>query len=349
MRDRLLQLDILKALAIIAVILIHTTSLSFKYLGNQNLPLIFDQFLRFSVPLFVAVSGYLLAQKYLQATFTFQGFFKKRVLKLLPPYLMATAFIYFYLHYLTQEPQQNFNIFQIIFFGRADYHLYFVPMLFQLYLLFPLILYFYKKARKTTIIAALIIQIAVILISQLIQKHTVTVNFLWGDQQQYLFSLTWIFYFVIGSALFDLNNSKPKIFKKLKVIAPLLLVSGFVLAAASAQQNFKTNNDLIRTTNFNRIPVLLYASGFITTALVWQDKILNLFGITQKFLVSIGQKSYSIYLIHTVVIRFVYQNFKPNNFLSFVIFSLIVIYVSLIIAHILSQLSLLWGKRTFLN
>ena len=37
----------------------------------------------------------------------------------------------------------------MLIYGQADYHLYYVPMIFQLYLIFPLIFYFLKKDNIT--------------------------------------------------------------------------------------------------------------------------------------------------------------------------------------------------------
>lgn len=182
MPKRSAGIDILKAIAIIAVILIHTTSISFRFIKPENINyyLIFDQILRFSVPLFVATSGFLLAAKYLNQTLEIKEFFQKRALKLIPLYLVWTGIIYYYLHYLSAEHQAQFSVFQIIFLGKADYHLYFVPMLFQLYLLFPIVLYFYRRSKILTMVVTLLIQLTVISFSLAIRSETIKVDFLWG-------------------------------------------------------------------------------------------------------------------------------------------------------------------------
>jgi surface polysaccharide O-acyltransferase-like enzyme len=62
------QTQSLKGLAIGAVVLIHTVNMLIGHaLPNSqfwNVLVVFDQILRFCVPLFVALSGYALASKY---------------------------------------------------------------------------------------------------------------------------------------------------------------------------------------------------------------------------------------------------------------------------------------------
>ncbi|MBI3342386.1 acyltransferase [Candidatus Curtissbacteria bacterium] len=331
MPKRIAAIDILKALAIIAVILIHTTSVSFNYVklaSIQNL-LIFDQFLRFSVPLFVATSGYLLAIKYLNQNLKLSEFFQKRALKLLPSYLVWTAIIYIYLHYFTHEPQQHYSLFEIIFLGRADYHLYFVPMLFQLYLLFPVILYLYKKNRAATILGTLIIQLSVIAFSLAIRNQTIKVNFLWGDQQQYLFCLTWVFYFTLGILIFDLKNKER--FKKLPLITLGLTLAGFYAAVSQSITIFTKTHQLIDATTFTRYPIVLFASGAISSVLLFGEKLESLFEPVKNFFAAIGKSSYTIYLMHTIVLRIVYNKlFIGENHPNLWLFPVLVVTISVL-------------------
>lgn len=337
MPKRSSAIDILKASAIIAVILIHTTSIAFRFIKPENINyyLIFDQVLRFSVPLFVAISGFLLSAKYLNQKLEIKEFFQKRALKLLPSYLVWTGIIYFYLHYLSTEPQQQFSIYQIIFLGKADYHLYFVPMLFQLYLLFPIILYFYKRSKILTIIGTLAIQLVLIFFSLGIRAEIIKVNFPWGDQQQYLFSLSWIFYFTLGIFLFDYKSRIQKTRLKLALIALT-----FISFAATANQSisiFTKSHQLIDATTFTRFPIILFATSFVATALLFLEKLESLTPVVKKFIAEIGKSSYTIYLLHTIVIRLVYPQIEPVNFQKYLLFSIAVIFISITVSLIITK------------
>lgn len=350
MHKRIASIDILKAATIVAVILIHTTSASYSFLAPQQLNyfLTLDNFLRFSVPLFVALSGYLLAAKYLNQKLALKEFFLKRALRLLPSYLIWTAIIYIFLHYFTKEPQQQFSIFQIIFLGRADYHLYFVPMLFQLYLLFPLILYLYQKHKLVTLLTSLVLQSAVFLFSLAVQDQIIKVNFLWGDQQQYLLCLTWIFYFTLGIFLFDFKSRS-----RLKTIFLVLTGLGLAVTVYQSFSIYNKTHELISATTFTRFPVILYATGFVGSVLTFSDKLERLNTIAKNLLVTIGKSSYTIYLMHTIVLRLVYEQMvtvdkKLNIFLFPILVILISITTGILITKatklIITQLALLKPK-----
>lgn len=338
MNQRLEQVDILRAIAITAVIIIHSISINIipflTFQPQLNILIGIDQLMRFSVPFFFAISGYLLAARYLHSPIQIKSFLKKRALRLLPPYLIWSTVIYFCLTTFFHE-KNPYNILNIIFFGRADYDLYFVPALFYTYLFFPIILFFFKKWPLLTLAYSFTITANVILFTGLIQKGFLNVPFQWTDQQQYVFPLTWIFYFVLGIYLKQQQNQKIYF---LKTISPILLLCSIPLLIFDSIQTYKLTGNLIYATSFTRFPVLFYSTAFITTALFWQDKLLLipkiLIGITAK----IGAKSFSIYLFHTLVIRFVFGYYPAANLPSLLIFIVVVAALTFLTSAILGRL-----------
>ncbi len=117
--------NLLKGFAILAVVAIHVINV---FIGRNPSLINFDQFLRFSVPLFTALSGLALAKKYL-VKLEIKNFYQSRLLKLLPLYILWSA-----IYWLVTR--QSFPF---------EYHLYFVPMIFQAYLIFPFILPIIRK------------------------------------------------------------------------------------------------------------------------------------------------------------------------------------------------------------
>lgn len=369
MTTRLEQIDILRAIAITAVIIIHSISINIiPFLAFQpqlNILIAIDQLMRFSVPFFFAISGYLLAAKYLNSKLEFASFFKKRAFRLIPPYLLWSAIIYFCLNFFFHETSP-YNFLQIIFFGRADYDLYFIPALFYTYLLFPLILFFFKKWPLLTLICSFSLSANVIIFTDLVRKGLLSVPFNWTDQQQYVFPLTWIFYFVLGIFLkqqqnrrihFEQENHSFQVRKSgrnsrerksselelngfyfYKTISPILLICTIPLLIFDSLQGYAHTGNLINATSFTRFPVLFYATAFIATALFWQEKLLLLPKILTSTAAKIGAKSFSIYLFHTLVIRIVFGYYPATNLRSLFIFIVIVASLTFLTSAILGRL-----------
>lgn len=298
------NLNLFKALAVIAVILIHTTG---TYLAayapknslDWNFYLAFDALLRPSVPLFVFLSGFGLARRYAKQKLHFKEFFSRRVVRIIPSYLFWSAIIYVSIKFFEPPAAQNANpLWKVFLFGRADIHLYFVPMIFQLYLLFPLLLPLVKKLGKLAVVVALVWQI--LEYSYIGLRTEVPYPAVPTDQQQYLRFFTWIFYFLLGIYLaINFPSLKAAIVKRKNLIFALLLfalswtiVDSFRLNALGADQ--------IVATRFTRLPVLLLATSvsFITAIPLPLGKITAL-------LSRLGPPSYQIYLLHTLVLRLV--------------------------------------------
>lgn len=147
MTERNHAVDFIRLISIIGVVLIHTTtyfvdrnpafSLSFYFLHALN------QAVRFAVPLFFAISGFLLAGKY-SNIFSPGIFYKKRFGKILLPY-----FVWSLIYFLIIFPNPVNLVFSKIFLynlltGDSSYQLYFIPTIIVLYLAFPFIMYFRK-------------------------------------------------------------------------------------------------------------------------------------------------------------------------------------------------------------
>ena len=143
-KDRL-SVNSAKGIAILAVVSIHLLTLATREqftLPPQNLIFLFlDQVMRFCVPVFIFLSGFGLMLSYQKKDFKLLKFIKKRSFKTLPLYFLWSAY-YIALSILIKpwwKVLSGWSISQIIFNGRADYHLYFVPVIFKLYLVFALL------------------------------------------------------------------------------------------------------------------------------------------------------------------------------------------------------------------
>lgn len=143
-------IELLRIIAIWAVVAIHTTSrtltvVGFQYSDHALLALYVNQFLRFAVPLFFLISGYVLMARYgKQTKVDILPFYKKRFAKLFIPYALWSSIYYIVVNH-NSIAAFFINLPSLLFYGSAADQLYFIPSILLLYLLFPFVLRFLQK------------------------------------------------------------------------------------------------------------------------------------------------------------------------------------------------------------
>ncbi len=154
--NRIIEADSLRALSFFTVVLQHAIG---AYGSRPAIPLgesvilgLIFVFSKFAVPMFVFLSGLSLFYTY-RDRFDLKKFFSKRLVTILLPYAAWTVFYSYYSRYgylsLGHSGDVAKSIFNYSFaaftlhnlaFGVSYYHMWFVVMIFQFYLLFPLLL-----------------------------------------------------------------------------------------------------------------------------------------------------------------------------------------------------------------
>jgi surface polysaccharide O-acyltransferase-like enzyme len=142
MRERIKSIDSLRGFAILAVVLIHTTTRTLEASGFNisefSWTLFLNQTARFAVPLFFVMSGFVLEYSY-HEEFDYWSFVKRRFSKIFVPYVFWSLFYYIFIY-----NQNHDNFLRVILTGNASYQLYFIPTLCIFYLLFPFLHKIYK-------------------------------------------------------------------------------------------------------------------------------------------------------------------------------------------------------------
>ncbi len=326
--ERISGLDILRAFAIIAVVLIHTISGALYNLPWSSLLfkiyIVLDQFSRFSVPLFVFLSGYTLTLRYKNRPISAFEFFKKRLLRLLPWYFFWSAAVYFYIRLsVFGQSAPYFPLWKVIFLGKADYHLYFVPMIFSLYLIFPFLMFFIKKQANVTLILIILWQTAFYYVLSQFSQGNIKLPIFLNDQQQYLFFGTWIFYFVLGIYLAVETKVIANLKKYFWVIFSLAVL-GLILEAQNTFRLASVLSNLTVATRSTRLVVLSYAGLSLLTFMSGLDYFRHLPKRIHDGLVRVGQRSYVTYLAHTLVLRVFSTYIHPLSLVwTFVLFVLV--------------------------
>ena len=142
MKQRNLVFDNLRGICMLGVIAIHVGSMAVTDAeASPFLVLITNILSRYSVPAFFFISGYgLFYSKPLEERLDYGAFLKKRLKSIGRPYLLASLFYLCYYAFLNRDMSvlDPSNILFSLFFGTAQYHIYFLVILIWFYLLFPL-------------------------------------------------------------------------------------------------------------------------------------------------------------------------------------------------------------------
>jgi len=303
---------VLRALAISCVILIHVLSSiqPSPFYGNsgvwQWIVIGLDQAARISVPLFVALSGYGLWQGYgqkLSAVGTVP-FLYRRVRKLVPAYVLwsvifALVFLVFP-NWTTPETQPSFP-WQLVW-GRADYHLYFVPMILQLYFLFPLLAWVQRRWPVALLLGALVVQLSWYAYYSYGEHVPLDLVFFKGDSEQYLWSPNWIWYFVLGMQLPAISQWLGR-----RVLARggiAMVAVGVCLAlVVNAVTAINSGVDPLLALRFTRYEIVLFASLAIISLLTWAHTVRHI----PRSIQWLSDWSYHLYLSHTLFLRVIFN------------------------------------------
>ncbi|MEN6371803.1 MAG: acyltransferase [Armatimonadota bacterium] len=200
MAKRISEMDVVRALATVAVVNIHISATpliaTLKDGATTFIYLFLNVAARFAVPTFIMLSGMGLAiSKRKEGYFSF---LKRRVKKVVLPYILWSVIYTFTWDENTGGMSLSMptvsRLLHNLITGDACYHVYFVIIIVQLYLLFPLIRNWLSS--NTGLIISGIITVSMISIGQYAEIP---------DRWVFFFDirnpLNWIFYFGVGIRL----------------------------------------------------------------------------------------------------------------------------------------------------
>lgn len=291
-KSRLDEVDVLKGISIIAVLMIHTTGSAVSTLNKSSTSyLIFafiNRFSQFAVPAFVFASAMLLMYNYGNGC-DWKLFYKKRLKNVLLPYIVWTMIYGIYLYVIYNEPLKSILTVENLLFGGMFYHLYFIVIIVQLYLIFPVLLYVYRYIGKN--IYTVVLSIVLFQIVDVLAYRYFISKFL--QYSSYLF-ITYISFIIAGMYVGENIREWGKYYhKKLLNSFFAVIVFGYLFVDISLKvfANKRVDSNLY---NIYYYVFTLVASLFFFTLSM---KILNYHALS-GLLINTGKLSFGIYLSH---------------------------------------------------
>lgn len=208
-KERIPQLDIFRAIAIFAVLAIHATSRTLAETLDTSMfhPFLFiNKFSQFAVPSFVFLSGFVLFYNYIDRRLngkTLGKFYSRRLVYIIVPYVVFSV-LYYILKMTTGHTwgmpleEQAAKFYKYLWTGTAYTHLYYIIIIIQFYVLFPLLLWCLQKVRRLAAWAPFIglaLQWGFVLLNKYMTNHGY-----WHLSKGSL-AITYFSYFLLGAAV----------------------------------------------------------------------------------------------------------------------------------------------------
>jgi len=281
MTKRVAYFDLLRGLAIIAVVAIHSTGSGLEFdpdSFNFNFTILWRNSLNFSVPLFIAISGYFLANKKIVSFHEHLFFLKKQIPRVYIPFLFWSIF-WLILAVAFNKPIFHEILKLITFQSWGPY--YFIALIIQFYLLLPILKRF---ATPTGLFLSVATSIVITLIIGYFRYYT--------DVQLPLILYggnftTFVMFFILG--LYLGKETKVKISNKLLSILILIFYALSCVESYALIAIYNQAGDAVTAAK---------PSSFMYSFTLIVFLFNNIDVIKSKLLNSIGKMSFGIYLIH---------------------------------------------------
>ncbi|MCR4719319.1 MAG: acyltransferase [Firmicutes bacterium] len=294
---KLPQITVMNAALCLFVVFIHITFAPLSELIPKSVPhiLIFavNKSLGFCVPAFIFLSGFKLFKSYEERPLDIKRFFDRRFKKIVIPYFFA---VLIYIFYFGTKGWLEGGFFKMLILGTVSAHFYYIVVLVQLYLLFPLVFRLFEKHSRTTFAVSLLLTLFCVIFLQ---------TGYWDR-----FFGTYIFYFVLGMywAKCDLYARLKEKLPKICIVYVLILIYHiFRLYLSECAGRIYEMFPVINMIYIVFAIIVFYAAS--EEVLRYSPRIMYLSRL-------IGKCSYSIYLYHLLVIFVLKYDILPHFGLS---------------------------------
>ncbi|EFE86407.1 acyltransferase family protein [Fusobacterium periodonticum] len=309
LKKRSIGIDILKAISLISVIIYHFYEYKGTYIG---------------VILFFVISGYLITEVLYERDDSYFSFIKRRYNKIFPPLIAVLTFsylaFYYFYNYISEKLIYSSvsslfglsNIYQICtgmsYFERSGdlfplLHTWSLSIEIQFYILFPFLIYLFKKFKlDKKIIIAIIISLALISAGLMFYKEYMNYDI----SAIYYGTDTRIFSIFMGSAFYflfkdrDLENEKQKL-NNISYICLAIIVVIILSVDYSSKSNY-----------YGFLFLISILGSFMTVASL-KTGFLDFENRVANTLAKLGEHSYVYYLWQYPLMIFSLEFFKWSD------------------------------------
>lgn len=318
------SIDLLRILAIVSVLLIHTSTkvldlVKYDFIGHP-FSFFIDQVTRFAVPVFFLISAFLLELNYPQ-NFKYSSYIKQRFSRLFLPYLFWSV-IYFFIVY---PGENNFPLNLLL--GNSSYQLYFIPSLFIFYLFFPFLHNSQKfLTNKFSILVLGLLQLG-LLVNDYYFKPLVL------PQPIGVFILNFDI-FILGIIASHHQNDILNFVKKYKYLfLSFTIILAFAITFDAGWQYQHTKNYLFFYSNWRPL-AFIYTLSTSSLLFYYFSKL----KINNDLIKKLSSYSFFVYFIHIIFIEIVCQNFPKFFSIHTPILFLFAATPSYLLAYIVSKI-----------
>lgn len=303
-QTRDLRLDLLRIIAGVAVVVIHTTdpfvNKETLFGGfNWHIANILNSVSRVSVPLFIMISGALLLSK---KEIEIVSFLKRRVVRIGIP-LLFWSFIYLFVYHL---PRLSPEFFVTAFASGKVEHLYFLIIMLGLYLISPVLTIFLRGASDREIKGIIIYAFIYSFLLSLMHRIVPTINY---QTNSLTLFIPYISYYLLGWYLKN-HEYKGKVYKlfylfvSLGLLNALLNILGTLADRTGVQILYSRGVAQYVYEPFSPLIIIETILLFIIVMNMndkLKDYVSRYTGLVRHFSSTI----FGIFLIHPLVIRYV--------------------------------------------
>ncbi|CGF06800.1 acyltransferase [Streptococcus pneumoniae] len=321
-KNRNINLDLLKVLACVGVVLLHTTMGGFKETGSWNLLAYLYYLGTYSIPLFFMINGYLLLGKR-EITYLY---ILPKVKWILITVSSWSFIVWLFKRDFTTNPIkkivgsliQRGYFFQFWFFGA----------LILIYLCLPILRQFLNSKRSylyslsLLMTIGLIFELSNILLQMPIQTYVIQTFRLW----------TWFFYYLLGGyiAQFTIEEIESRFKNWMKIVSILLLLISPIILFFIAKTIY---HNLFAEYFYDTLFVKVSTLGIFLTILM-----LTLNENRRESIVSLSNQTMGVFIIHTYIMK-VWEKVLGFNFVgAYLFFALFTLSVSFIIVGMLMKI-----------
>ena len=319
---RNINLDLIKVLACVGVVLLHTTMIGFKETGSWNLLAYLYYLGTYSIPLFFMVNGYLLLGKRDITYF----YILQKVKWILITVSSWTIIVWLFKRDFTVNPIKKIlgSLLQKGYFSQF----WFFGALILIYLCLPILKKFLNSKRgylyilSSLVTIGLVFELANMVLQMPLQSYVIQTFRLW----------TWFFYYILGGliAQFDKEFIKKGLKRWMKVVAVLLMLISPVVLFFLAKTIY---HNLFAEYFYDILFVKIVSLGIFLTVLT-----LSLEENKSKWIISLSNQTMGVFIVHTYVIKVLEKLLGFSYTGAYLLFPILTLCVSLIVVSSLMKI-----------